>query len=498
MAWVCIDIRDSALFDDNAAQCTLANMWPGMDSDGFSSILTAAPAISISQLFNYDTLRVSYAQQTIDNKFSDILSDNPARINGADVLAISFSKDTLPGGYIYTIKEIPDVVCATILTPATALQNSGTVKISEHITAYNSNDLNIDYWEWFSKNVLPLDEIRNRHFFLWDWRWPPLNTGSLNAGTIRTSFPMDVFNQYQAEHPNNRICVIIDNLTEPPGYDYNFKEISQSLISQGILPKDILLWGSIDDTTDPLPLITIVNTKYCYMYGHDNMRLDYKSLENTTHHFIMLARHPRPLRLMMADRILSRGLLQYGYVSCGCNTLSYDYDTTPFLSDSNRHQFPLVLDDKIENKNPKMYQLTDSRILNAAINVICETSQDPDLCRSSPWELPFATEKSTKAFVLHQFPLIVGVVGMVDCLRRDGFDMFDDLIDHSYDNEPDPAVRITMVTAQLERLLQIRDIAAFRKLHWDRLKYNHDRVKHIINSYETRCRSLIVSWLSAT
>ena len=317
MAWVSIDIGNSKLFDDNAAKFTLANMWHCTDRAGFSGILPVATAISISQLFDNAKPQLSYEQQAADNKFSNILAATPARINGADVVAISFSKDTLPCGYRYTIKEIPDVVCATILTPAAFSHNAGTVDISEHITAYNSKDLNIEYWSWFSKNVLSTNEIGNRHFFLWDWRWPPLNSGILNTGTIRTSFPMDVFNQYQAEHPNNRICIIIDNLTEPPGYDYNFKEISKSLISQGILPKDILLWGSIDDTTDPLPLITIVNTKYGYMDGHDNMRLDYKSLENTTHHFIMLARHPRPLRLMMADRILSRGLLQYGYVSTG-------------------------------------------------------------------------------------------------------------------------------------------------------------------------------------
>jgi hypothetical protein len=417
--------------------------------------------------------------------------------NNNAIIAASFDKTTLPQAYSYIIREISDTQCTQILNnttkqlPVTASQQPETIEISPYMTAYCSTHLDVSYWKWFSDNMLSSSSLRDRHVFVWDWRWP------IGSNNISTSFPVDAFDRYRAAHADKRICVIINTLTDPPDYNSNFHQLCTLLVAQGIQPKDILLWGSVDDTTNSL--ITIVNTKYGYMDGHDHMRLDYNSLKHTTHHFIMLARRPRPLRLMIADRILTMGLLKYGHVSCGCNSYdSYEYDTTPFVSDSNRHRFPLVLDDHIPNKNPKMYQLTDSRILNAAINIICETSQDQGLDLRSFWHLPFATEKSTKAFVLHQFPLMVGVTGMVECLRRDGFDMFDDLIDHSYDTEPDPAVRITMVISQLTRLVQLSDIAAVRTANWTRLQYNHDRVKHIINSYPSRCRELIDNWLTQT
>ena len=48
----------------------------------------------------------------------------------------------------------------------------------------------------------------------------------------------------------------------------------------------------------------------------------------------------------------------------------------------------------------------------------------------------FITEKSMKPFFNLQFPLIFGPVGIVEQLRNYGFDMFDDIINHDYDELP--------------------------------------------------------------
>lgn len=42
-----------------------------------------------------------------------------------------------------------------------------------------------------------------------------------------------------------------------------------------------------------------------------------------------------------------------------------------------------------------------------------------------------------EAFYNLQFPIILGYDGIVDKLRKLGFDMFDDIIDHSYDKSHD-------------------------------------------------------------
>ena len=59
------------------------------------------------------------------------------------------------------------------------------------------------------------------------------------------------------------------------------------------------------------------------------------------------------------------------------------------------------------------------------------------ISESSIGHLEFDTEKCMKPFYNLQFPIILGYDGIVDKLRKLGFDMFDDIIDHSYDNSHD-------------------------------------------------------------
>ena len=59
------------------------------------------------------------------------------------------------------------------------------------------------------------------------------------------------------------------------------------------------------------------------------------------------------------------------------------------------------------------------------------------ISESSIGELEFDTEKCMKPFYNLQFPIILGYDGIVDKLRNLGFDMFDDIINHSYDKSHD-------------------------------------------------------------
>jgi len=52
------------------------------------------------------------------------------------------------------------------------------------------------------------------------------------------------------------------------------------------------------------------------------------------------------------------------------------------------------------------------------------------------------TEKYLNTVYGYNFPIILGVPGIVDHARSLGFDLFDDVIDHSYDTITDPMARI--------------------------------------------------------
>ena len=52
------------------------------------------------------------------------------------------------------------------------------------------------------------------------------------------------------------------------------------------------------------------------------------------------------------------------------------------------------------------------------------------------------TEKYLMAIYGHCFPIFCGGYNMANDIKEIGFDVFDDIIDHSYQNEPNPAVRV--------------------------------------------------------
>lgn len=65
----------------------------------------------------------------------------------------------------------------------------------------------------------------------------------------------------------------------------------------------------------------------------------------------------------------------------------------------------------------------------------------------------FVSEKTFKPLISGQLGIWLAAAGTVGFLRRLGFDMFDDLIDHSYDLEPDWHRRIDMIHVALDKVI---------------------------------------------
>ena len=82
------------------------------------------------------------------------------------------------------------------------------------------------------------------------------------------------------------------------------------------------------------------------------------------------------------------------------------------------------------------------------------------------------TEKAWIPFRIHQMPIYISVPGYVEQLRKLGFDLFDDVIDHSYDKEPDVVKRIKMAVDQLEIVSKI-DLLDFYNKNYKRFVKNN-------------------------
>lgn len=83
------------------------------------------------------------------------------------------------------------------------------------------------------------------------------------------------------------------------------------------------------------------------------------------------------------------------------------------------------------------------------------------------------TEKTFHSIIGCSFPIILSVHGSVNHLRKLGYDVFDDVVDHSYDNESEPLLRLSKAILDNQRLLFDREyvINTWRNSR-QRFKYN--------------------------
>ena len=91
----------------------------------------------------------------------------------------------------------------------------------------------------------------------------------------------------------------------------------------------------------------------------------------------------------------------------------------------------------------------------------------------------FVSEKYLNSIYGYNFPILISNCGTVDYLRKNGFDMFDDIIDHSYDSIKDPLHRISTAISNNLEILKNKQMAVdlwYNNLH--RLDNNVNFARH--------------------
>jgi hypothetical protein len=91
------------------------------------------------------------------------------------------------------------------------------------------------------------------------------------------------------------------------------------------------------------------------------------------------------------------------------------------------------------------------------------------------------TEKVMKPFQARQIPLFIGLPNLQETLRNIGFDLFDDLIDTSFEKEKNHVKRLNMILDELERLLTI-DLYDFKQKNLDRFEKNYNLLLELSDS----------------
>lgn len=199
--------------------------------------------------------------------------------------------------------------------------------------------------------------------------------------------------------------------------------------------------------------------------------------------FMCLNNEPRLHRVKMVKSLINNDLLNCGYV-----TFKSDKNTFEFYDLNAKrakiYNLPQIkIDESLFSDN--LFGLHPKLSSNSYIDVVTESRYD---------FLPFKTEKCVKPFYNLQFPIILGHQGIVNDLRKMDFDMFDDIIDHSYDlveqetnrgvEGNDLQLKTSIICKELIKLSKL-DIHSIYLKNKERFLYNQENLfkKTITDNY---------------
>ncbi len=116
--------------------------------------------------------------------------------------------------------------------------------------------------------------------------------------------------------------------------------------------------------------------------------------------------------------------------------------------------------------------------MNSYINIVTESQFRDD------FNVIHVSEKSFRPFAYFNLPLIVGTQNHVKYMKdKYGFDFYDDLINHDYDNQKSIANRITMIIDEVIRLKNEKEnVINFYKQNTHRLINNQKIISEIKNN----------------
>ena len=303
------------------------------------------------------------------------------------------------------------------------------------------------------------------------------------------------------QEPKHNLFVVLQT---GEGHSYHeFRQMIAILINQcNVNPQHIVIYsGCLSDPYSPVSLIgtivpTVTNTLDAIKENRTVLTSD------PTHHYVCLNRDARWERWDLVEHLLDRGLERFGKISYmsrySQQELKLLHDSTgnklSFITAKYQHLFPMCIDSEPVDFY-KGFDVSNPAITNALFNIVTESSYEKPKSKGTHeigQRSPGLTEKTFKAIILGQVPVMVAPKGTVNIMRDLGFDTFDDIIDNQFDLEDDPILRVKMVADQVEKIctLPMDVVAALKKqLHMrfvknlERLHYFNCNNQHDISSW---------------
>lgn len=196
---------------------------------------------------------------------------------------------------------------------------------------------------------------------------------------------------------------------------------------------------------------------------------------NSTKPFISLNRQNRNHRAVLLSYLFGRGFNEYGHVTFltqSLNTPNNYLDRIPWRFDERHNEARQIMMDGYEKMKATPLDKTNFEIyknIGENNNVVnfnnnlrpLYTNSFVEIVSETTFAAPsyLLTEKTLNSIYGCNFPILITGAGAVAHLREIGFDMFDDIVDHSYDLISNPMDRIVEAVDKNSKLLTDADYA---------------------------------------
>lgn len=166
-----------------------------------------------------------------------------------------------------------------------------------------------------------------------------------------------------------------------------------------------------------------------------------------TKNYCCLINRSTDIRLQLFNFLHEKNILKYGYVS---NRNVNRSNSTNLISKPYKNFKDVqYTDDQIDNPRKYVWYYP---LLDFLFDFSIETYNE---------DVPFLTEKSTKAFFWGKIPVSTSSRNLMHYVEQFGFDIFRDVVDYNYDIQRDPHMRMELYLQEIHKLatVNIKDIS---------------------------------------
>ena len=283
-----------------------------------------------------------------------------------------------------------------------------------------------------------------------DYLNPFVNSSHLLLTDNKLAYSLQWYKEFIQTNKIQR--VLIDATHNPVEYKNGNLQSKYSFI-KNICPTTVL----VNDFTLPQGLYYDIKLfpVFLYLYSlrdsawHKNIIFD---IDSGTKKYPMgcLNRNPSWHRVYLFTQLANQEILSKIKYTFGTHSPALmKYQTNQLsveeqqLFDQYKHLLPLVVDN-LDYDSTNDVGISHSTFRDCAFNLVTETTV----------ECPFVSEKTCKAIIAEQIPIIVGAPGVTKYLSDLGLDMFDDVVNwSSWDYIQDHRTRMDAIVAGVKKLL---------------------------------------------